>query len=160
MIVSNTTPLSNFLHLDRLDIVTSLFPCIHIPSAVNDEIETFFAHHGGWQRLIRQEFIVVHSIRPNLLLTQLLNLLHRGEAEAIALCLLQQARLCLMDDKDARAYAMQNNIPLSGTLGILVEAKKQQIIPAVKPLLDELRNRHYFWISISMYNKMLELCDE
>jgi len=102
----------------------------------------------------------VHSLQPNLFLTQLLHLLHRGEAETIALCLLQQARLCLMDDKDARIYAMQNNVPLSGTLGILVEAKKQQIIPVIKPLLDELRNRHYFWISKQMYGKILALCAE
>ena len=160
MIVSNTTPLSNFLHLNRLDILTSLFSCIHIPAAVNDEIHAFFGHHVEWQTLLRKEFILVHVVRPHPFLSQLLNILHRGEAEAIALYLMQQARLCLLDDKDARIYAMQNDIALSGTFGILIEAKKKQIIPAAKPLLDELRERHYFWIHPRMYENVLELCKE
>lgn len=49
MIVSNTTPLSNFLHLDRLDILRHLFGTIHIPHAVKQEMEEYFRSDARWR---------------------------------------------------------------------------------------------------------------
>ena len=51
-------------------------------------------------------------------------LLHKGEAEAICLGLEKKAKLCLIDDKDGRIIAQSNNLPITGTLGILLKAKK------------------------------------
>lgn len=49
MIVSNTTPLSNFLHLDRLDFLRHLFGTIHIPHAVKQEMEEYFRSDARWR---------------------------------------------------------------------------------------------------------------
>ncbi len=86
--------------------------------------------------------------------------LHLGEAEALCLCLENNARLCLLDDKDARAEASLNNIPISGTLGMLIRAKQLGLIKSVKNFMDELKHRHHFWISEIMYRKVLHLSDE
>lgn len=160
MIVSNTTPISNFLHLKRMDILQRLFPQIHIPQAVKDEIDDFFVPHRQWQQMIQEGFFVVHGIRPAGLLKQFLKMLHQGEAEALCLALEQQAALCLVDDQDARAVALQNNIKVSGTFGILLQAKQRGIIKSVKPLMDELRMNHYFWIGEPMYQAMLQRSSE
>ncbi len=36
MIVSNTTPISNLLHIDRISVLTELFGTVYIPEAVAD----------------------------------------------------------------------------------------------------------------------------
>jgi predicted nucleic acid-binding protein len=46
--------------------------------------------------------------------------------------------LVILDDRYAREIAAARNIRLTGTAGILVKAKHDGHVPAVKPLLDEL----------------------
>ncbi len=86
--------------------------------------------------------------------------LHRGEIEAICLGLENNARLCLMDDKDGREAAIMNNLPVTGTLGILLQAKKRGHVSIIRDLLDTLRNEKHFWISDAMYQKVLHLAGE
>ena len=61
MIVSNTTPISNFLHLDQIEILKRLFNKIHIPRAVKQEIEDFFVDDRNWKTCLHDGFIVVHK---------------------------------------------------------------------------------------------------
>ena len=59
-----------------------------------------------------------------------------------------------------RIIARLNNIPVSGTLGVLMKAKKMGIIESVKELMDRLRTDHHYWIDDVMYNKVLSLSGE
>lgn len=160
MIVSNTTPLSNFLHLDRMDILQQLFGEIHIPQAVRYEIEVFFRSDNRWQTYLEKRLIIVHTVQSRSFLNQPLHILHQGEAEALSLSMEHHAALCLIDDKDARVVAALNKIPVTGTLGILIQAKKRGMIDAVKSLMDTLREQHVFWISETMYSHVLRVTDE
>jgi len=160
MIVSNTTPISNFLLLNRIDILKQLFKEIHISQTVKYEIEDFFSTHEDWQQSLHEGFIVVHQVQHHFMLKQFLNVLHPGEAETLCLCMEHNAQLCLVDDKNARAFAEFNNIKISGTLGILIAAKKKGVIEVVKPFMDMLRTKHRFWISDNMYEKVLQTSHE
>jgi predicted nucleic acid-binding protein len=157
MIVSNTTPLSNFLHIERMDVLRQLFPALHAPMAVKLEIEEYFHENQTWRQCLEKKFIRIHQVRASLLMN---HLLHPGETEALTLCLEQQADLCLLDDKDARIFAKLHGIKVTGTLGILLEAKKKGIIAAVRPLMDALRLKHSFWISEKMYQHVLCAAEE
>jgi predicted nucleic acid-binding protein len=66
----------------------------------------------------------------------------------------------LIDDKDARTIAQLNNLPVTGTLGILLKAKKNGLITSVKKLIDRLRAEHHFWIKEDMYQKVLHIANE
>lgn len=72
----------------------------------------------------------------------------------------KKAELCLMDDKDGRITAQSNNLSITGTLGILLKAKKASLISSVKPLIDKLRSEHHFWIRDDMYQKVLYIAEE
>ncbi len=159
MIVSNTTPLSNFLHIDRVDILQYLFTHVHIPFAVQEEIEEYFHGSKQWKKCLDAGFICVHHVQHSIMLNSL-HLLHRVEMEALTLYLEKQGKCCLLDDKDARVFAKLYNINLTGTLGILIEAKNKGIIPAVQPFMDTLRNKHSFWISEKMYQHVLLITHE
>ncbi len=78
----------------------------------------------------------------------------------MSLYLEHHASLCLLDDKNARQVATLHHIHVTGTLGILIEAKRHTIIPTVKPLMDMLRTQHTFWIRDDMYRHVLSLTDE
>ena len=132
MIVSNTTPISNFLHLGRMDLLETIFEELHVPMAVHREIQAFFSDDHQWQRSLDEGFIVRTDVQTSPWIKELMTQLHMGEAEALCLCIENNAQLCLLDDKDARIIARLNNIPVSGTLGVLMKAKKMGIIESFK----------------------------
>lgn len=160
MIVSNTSPISNFLHLKQISILQNLFSRIHIPPAVKKEIDAAFSSDSEWLQCLEDGFFIIQNVKDPLLVQQFLLQLHSGEAEALSVCLENKANLCILDDKDARIVAGLHQIPLTGTLGILIQAKKKGLLDSVEYLMDELKNRHHFWISESMYEKALALSGE
>ena len=119
-----------------------------------------FSSYEEWQECLEREQIIIQSISNIVFVKQLMPFLHRGEAEAICLSLEKKAKLCLIDDKDARAIAQMHNLSITGTLGILLKAKKTGLISTVKQLIDELRSEHHFWIREDMYQKVLQIAKE
>ena len=160
MIVSNTTPISNLLYLDNISLLAELFGTVYIPEAVVNELNVVFLSSGEWQKCIEGEQIIIQSISNTIFVKQMVPFLHQGEAEAICLSLEKKARLCLIDDKDARTVAQLNNLLVTGTLGILLKAKETGLISSVKKLIDKLRADHHFWIREDMYQKVLHIAKE
>ena len=74
---------------------------------------------------------------------------------AIALVLELDADLLLIDERRGRAEANRLRLNITGLLGILVEAKHQNLIIAVKPLLDALIATSEFRVSTALYNRIL-----
>ncbi len=160
MIVSNTTPISNLLHLSNISLLEKLFGSVYIPKAVADELDVSFSGSREWFECVAQKKIIIQPISNIILVNQMLPLLHLGEAEAICLALEMKADLCLMDEKDGRTTAQLNSVPVTGTLGLLLKAKERSLILSVKELLDELRDEYHFWIKEDMYQKVLNMAKE
>ena len=68
----------------------------------------------------------------------LLPTLDRCEAEVIILSKELKADLVIIDELSARKVAMMMDLPLIGTMGLLIAAKENKLIEKVKPLLDEM----------------------
>ena len=160
MIISNTTPISNLLHVDNISLLAKLFGTVYIPDAVANEVNVVFSNCAEWQKCVEREQIIIQSISNTIFVKQMVPFLHKGEAEAICLSLEKKAKLCLIDDKDARTIAQLNNLPVTGTLGILLKAKRTGLISSVKELIDRLRAEHHFWIREDMYQKVLHIAKE
>ncbi len=78
---------------------------------------------------------------------------------AIALALEMDARL-LIDERDGRQAASRVGGSRLGLLGVLVQAKREGHMRAVRPLLQALREDAGFWISNSLYRRILESVGE
>ena len=61
-----------------------------------------------------------------------------GEKAAIALALDVPGSLLILDDEKARHAAERFHLTITGTLGILVKAKKAGLLQSIKPLIDKI----------------------
>ncbi|RZK30131.1 MAG: DUF3368 domain-containing protein [Hymenobacter sp.] len=76
--------------------------------------------------------------------TQVLALtLDPGEASAIALALEHPECLLIIDERRGRGVAQQLGLPITGTLGVLLEAKKSGYLSAIKPLLEAIGTTNF-----------------
>jgi len=65
--------------------------------------------------------------------------LDAGESAVIALALEQPDSVAVLDDLAARRCAQALAVPLQGTLGLILVAKGLGLIPAVRPVIERLR---------------------
>src|SRR5699024_954152 len=82
-----------------------------------------------------------------------------GESEAITLADTMNADLIIIDERKSRSIAKDVGLRVTGTLGILVEAKRQGFIKELKPLLDKLMENG-IRISRKLYLDILDLVNE
>jgi predicted nucleic acid-binding protein len=85
--------------------------------------------------------------------------LDKGESEAIVLANNINADLIVIDERKARKIAKDIGLNVTGTLGILVEAKQKELIKELKPLLDGLIDNN-IRIDKKLYAEILKLVEE
>ena len=64
--------------------------------------------------------------------------LHDGEVEVMMLAQEIKADVVIIDDYAARKTAEYLGLPLTGTLGVLIKAKRNGFIQKVMPIIDKL----------------------
>ena len=77
-----------------------------------------------------------------------------------ALALVRGIRHVLIDEIAGRKVAISLGLKPSGLLGLLIEAKRRALIPAVLPLLDRLRDDARFYIDDDLRQRVTELAGE
>ncbi|MGH2561153.1 MAG: DUF3368 domain-containing protein [Thermomicrobiales bacterium] len=111
----------------RLDLISAVLKQLVIPPAVHREIGPVLARSSAPTvqalSLPLDSRIVAADLGP-------------GESEAIQLAIELRAVRVILDDGDARLLARSLGVPLIGTVGVLLSAKDQGAIPALKPLID------------------------
>lgn len=156
-VIVNNTPLVALWVLNRLDLFRDLYGSAWIPEAVKDE---FVATETTARRiaLLQAPWIqVVPVSNPRLPLTYIG--LDQGEAEVLALALEHSARLVIIDERKGRRYAQRLGLALTGTLGVLLLAKQEQLILKIAPLLEQLEQSGLH-LSSDLTRKVLALAQE
>ncbi|MEH2224640.1 DUF3368 domain-containing protein [Nostoc sp.] len=160
IIVSDTSPINNLAAINHLHLLQQLYGTVLIPEAVYRELTDPNFPVAGAIEVQTFIWIQTRPVQDRILVEALSNELDIGEAEAIALALETKAEQVLIDERRGRTVAARLNLGYTGILGILVEAKSQRLISAVKPLLDALINQAGFWVAEPLYNRVLQLVDE
>lgn len=160
IIVSDTSAINNLAAIESLYLLQQLYETIIIPDAVYRELTDPIFLVAGATEVQTLQWIQTRSVSDRTIIEALSNELDFGEAEAIALALELKADRVLIDERRGRLVAARLNLSYIGILGILIEAKSQRLIPAVKPLLNALRDRAGFWIAAPLYNSVLQLVEE
>ncbi len=155
LIISNTTPLINFAEIGRMDVLEALFGTITIPPAVAAELTAKASLFPAAALVPGQSGIRLKPAADRLLVNGFAGRVHPGEAECLALAMEHPSSFLLLDDLAARELASSNQLLFTGTLGCLVQARRQGILPAIRPLIEELRIKARFWISDALEKRVL-----
>jgi predicted nucleic acid-binding protein len=67
----------------------------------------------------------------------------RGEASAITLALEIPGSTVILDDLQARILAEQLGVLITGTVGVIIKAKLNGIIPSIRPLLNQIKKTNF-----------------
>jgi predicted nucleic acid-binding protein len=149
--------------LNRLELLAELYGEVQIPHAVYDEVVTCGLVKGAsdaltvrlfWQR---QEWPVV-DVPPDVLSAYTPSvILDPGERAVLALAQTMRSPLLLLDDEVARSEARRLNLRLRGTLGILAQAYRKQVLALAQTelLIREISARRDIWISAKLCEQML-----
>ena len=159
VVVSDTSPIRALAHLDRLDLLQELFGTVIIPPAVEAELR-HRPVRGRAIALSGYPGIRVQAPTRRAEVNKLLQSLDAGEAEALVLAQELHAGIVLIDEAAGRAAAEQLGFIVVGTCGVLLRAKQRTLIPAVKPLLDELVDNLGFFVSRRLRAEVLRSAGE
>lgn len=105
------------------------------------------------------EWIVIRTPKDSAMVERLRKSVDPGEASAIALAIEIGDATLLLDDRQARLLAEQMSLSYMGALGLLLKAKKQGAIPAIKPYTDQMLQTN-FRISPALIAYALEQAGE
>lgn len=159
IVVSNTTPLSELAKVGKMHLLQDIFGKVIIPQQVYDEVTT--GNHPAVEQVQSANWLEIRTVFDE---QKVVNLqretgLDLGESAAIILAEELNAQRLLIDEWAGRKVAKARNLPIIGTVGILLIAKEQKLIPSVKPILDDLilvGKR----ISPNLYQELLNLANE
>lgn len=138
LVVSNSSPLIALARLSYLDLLQSLYNEIKIPQAVYQEVVQAGKGQEGSAAVDSAPWITVQTVKDVIAVDLLRDQLDRGESEAIVLALETQAQLLLIDESRGRRIAQSRGLTHIGTVGIVVLAKRQNLIQSGTIILDQL----------------------
>jgi predicted nucleic acid-binding protein len=127
-VVTNTSPLILLAKIERLDLLGQLYETVLVPSSVYDEIRI----RSGRETEQVQTLIQSNMLHLRRAIADMVNSLPvdlgRGERETIALAIETDADLVVVDDQEGRRIARNRGLRVTGTIGILIEARERGLI--------------------------------
>lgn len=135
-IVCNAGPLISLARIERLSLLPALFGEIVVPPAVHREVTNDESLPGA-KDLVHAGWLKLAEVQDRRAVERLLSSLDVGEAEALILAQ-ELGATAAIDEKRGRRLAADLGVPQTGTVGILLSARREGIVPAVRPLLDHL----------------------
>ena len=129
-----------------------------VPAAVAREIKQRGASDPAVQALEQTGWLKIVETPPVPSLLQAWDL-GPGEESVLAYAYAKPGTIAVMDDLAGRRCAEALKIPVNGTLGLTLIAKKRGLIPAARPVLDTLRQAGMY-LSDQVIDRALMLVGE
>ena len=146
-VVADNTVLSNFALIGREDILAKLFE--NVIFTTEDVLEEL---KRGEQRNVLPKLnwqwigvLKIESSEEEFLFRLFTESLGKGESSCLSIALSRDLKI-LTDDKDARKLAQRRGVPVSGTIGVLVEVVREDFfsIEVANIMLSDMIERGYF----------------
>lgn len=161
IVIADAGPLIGISRVDHLTLLRQLYGELLIPERVRTELK-LSSHRPGSQRIleaIQAGWICSIPVQNKIQAILLGRIIDAGEAEAIQLAIEQQADLLLIDDLNGRKAAKRRGVPITGTGGMLVAAKRAGFLKTIAPVLDKLILAGYR-LSPALCQQILKLAGE
>ena len=158
-VIVNSTPIIVLCNIGLLDILKALYAEIYIPEAVYREVTE--KDDSACQVLkTALNWIHVEKIANQADKKMYKAKLHDGEVEVMILAQEGTADdLVVIDDNAAKKTAKYLGLKVTGTIGVLLKAKREGIIPEIASVLEKMK-KNGFYISESLEQLVLEQAGE
>ena len=135
--VVNASPLIFLSRGGHFDLLQSIAATVLVPEIVVREISVRgrldptvkCLHRSTWLTIVNDV-----SVPPSILSWGL----GAGESAVLAYAMSQKCCQALIDDLAGRRCASALNIPVMGTLGIVLRAKRKGLLTAARPVLEDM----------------------
>lgn len=142
LLVADTGPLIALASIGRLRLLAP-YGTVLIPTAVHHEVLAGGSRVLGLDAYRQADWLKVVEVGP--IDPALLALLDEGEASVIALARQRQADALLIDEQKARKIARAlYGLTVIGSVRVLLEAKRQGLLPSVKAAITAMRDNGYY----------------
>jgi uncharacterized protein len=141
-VVCNTSPIQYLHQLGLIHLLPALVGRVIVPPAVVDELLEGRALGVNLPDLTALDWVEIRrpvSVAAEPLITDL----GSGETEVLMLALELCDAVVVLDDALARRVAHTLEIRITGTLGILLDAKHAGLISTIGPILDQLQDLRF-----------------
>jgi predicted nucleic acid-binding protein len=139
IVVSDTSPVTSLIHIGRLSLLRDLYGEVLVPEAVQRELSRTHPDLPS--------FLEVRKAQDREAVLRLRSYLDLGEAEAIVVAKETHADLLLIDERLGRQVAAREGVPISGLVGVLVDAKRQNMVGSVREVVAQLESLAGFRLS-------------
>jgi uncharacterized protein len=157
-VIVDTSPLQYLHQVDCLGLLKKLYGTVVVPFAVCAELQVGQSQGVNVPDLGSIEWIQVIQIPSPALIPNVTDL-GQGEAEVIALGIQNPESLLILDDILGRRIADLYHLKYTGTLGVLIKAKKLGHLDAIAPIIDRLRTQG-MWLTDKIVEDILRLAKE
>lgn len=158
--MADTSVILNLCCVGQADLLQGLFHQVWIPEEVKAEFERLSRHQPRFHGLRLPDWASIRRSVPVPANLAALHNLHTGETAALALALASHADAVLMDEAAGRRAAHQLGVPVIGVLGVLLQARKTGLLPAIKPVIERLEADAGFWLAPTLVAAALQKCGE
>ena len=163
IVFCNSGPLMALGKLNRLELLADLYNKVQVPHTVYNEVVSQGLTRGApdaltvrlfWQRqgwpIVEVPSTVLSAYKPPVVLDP-------GETAVLALAQTYTDPLVLLDDEVARTEARRLKLRLRGTVGVLVQAYRKDLLSSaqIELLLNEIAARPDIWIGAKLCNQVL-----
>jgi predicted nucleic acid-binding protein len=131
-IISDTSCFIILSNIGELDLLQKVYG--HI--ITTQEIANEFGE-------ILPDWVFIQSVNDKYRQQLLEMQIDKGESSAIALALEIPDCIIILDDFKARKIATQLGLNFTGTIGVIIKAKLNGVIPSIKPLLLKIRETDF-----------------
>lgn len=136
-VIVNSTPLIVLSDIGELDLLKNLYSEIYIPQAVFDEVTA--KADSACQAIKNSDWIHIAKIKDQSQKRIYQAKLHDGEVEVMILAQEEpKADLVILDDNAAKKTAKFLGLKVTGSLGVILKAKKENHISNVMPLVNKM----------------------
>lgn len=154
-VVTNTSPLILLAKINRLELLLELFDEVLIPLSVQMEINAKPGRISeAVETLIRSAAFQARAATRQVVASLPADL-GAGERETIALAIESGADLAVIDDREGRRIARRQGLKVTGTIGVLVQAKEHGLIVSLRRELDRLVEAG-MWLDEVFYHRLLQ----
>ncbi|WP_129677278.1 DUF3368 domain-containing protein [Candidatus Chloroploca sp. Khr17] len=137
-IICNTSPLQYLHQVGLLDVVRTLVGRLIVPPAVVAELEEGRIRGVDVPDLSTLGWVSIR-VPQSRAAVPLITDIGPGETQVLMLALESSDAIVVLDDALARQMAEVIGIRLTGTLGLLLDARRAGLIPALRPVIDQLQ---------------------